>query len=47
MQLSLEPKTFSDSFVAFPEYASSFKHFEQKDERHSYFISQNTDYERL
>ena len=30
MILSLKPKTFSDSFVPFPEYASNLKHFEKK-----------------
>ena len=47
MQLSLKPKTFSDSFFPFLESASNFKHFEEKDARHSYFISEITDCQSL
>ena len=47
IKLSLKPKTFSDSFVTFLEYTSSFKYFEKKEDRHSYFISEIADYERL
>ena len=47
MMLSLKPKTFSDSFVPFPKYASNLKHFQKKDHGHSYFISEITDCERL
>ena len=47
MQLSLKPKTFSDSFPSFLESRSNFKHFQKKDDRHSYFISEITDCERL
>ena len=46
MQLSLKPKPFSDSFVQFLKYLSNFKHFEKKDDRHSYFISEITDCQR-
>ena len=47
MQLSLKPTIFSDFFVPFLESTSNFKHFEKKDDRHSYFISEITDFERL
>ena len=47
MQLSLKPTIFSDFFVPFLESTSNFKHFEKKDDRHSYFISEITDCERL
>ena len=47
MQLSLKPKTCSDSLVPIVESTSIFKHFEKKDDRHTYFISENTDCERL
>ena len=45
--LSLIPKTFSDSFFLFLESTSSFKHFENKDDYHSYFITEFTGCERL
>ena len=47
MQLSLKPTIFSHFFVPFLESTSNFKHFEKKDDRHSYFISEITDSERL
>ena len=47
MQLSLKPTIFSDFFVPFLESTSNFKHFEKKDDRHSYFISEITDCEKL
>ena len=47
MSLSLERNFFSDLFVPFLESTSNFKHFEKKDDRHSYFISEITDCERL
>ena len=47
MQLSLKPTFYSDFFVPFLESTSNFKHFEKKDDRHSYFISEITDCERL
>ena len=47
MQLSLKPKTFSGSFVPFLDSSSNFKHFENKDDRHSYFIAEITDCQRL
>ena len=40
MQVSLNPKTFSDPFVPFLDSTSNFKHFEKKVYRHSYFISE-------
>ena len=47
MQLSLKRKTVSDSVVPFLESTSNFKHFEKKDDRHSYFIPEITECERL
>ena len=47
MQLSLKPTIFSDFFVRFLESKTNFKHFEKKDDRHSYFISGITDCESL
>ena len=47
MELTLKPKTFSHSFLAFVESKSNFKYFEKKDDHHTYFISEITDYERL
>ena len=47
MQLSLKARTFSGSFVPFVESTPSFKHFEKKDDRQSYFISEITDCQRL
>ena len=46
-QLPLKPKAFSGSFVPFLEHPSNFKYFEKKDDRHSYFISEITDCQRL
>ena len=43
IQLPLKPKTFSDFFVPFLEYASNFKHFEKKEYGHSYFFSEIAD----
>ena len=47
MQLSLKPKTFSDFFVPFLECASNVKHFGKNDHRHSYFISEIIECQRL
>ena len=47
MQLSLKPKTFSDSFLQYLEDTSNFEHFEKKDDSHSYFIPEITENERL
>ena len=47
IQLPLKPKTFSDFFVPFLESTSNFKHFEKKDDRHTYFLSEITECERL
>ena len=47
MQLSLKGTIFSVFFVEFLEWRSNFKHFEKKDDRHSYFMSEITDCERL
>ena len=46
MQLSLKATIFSDFFVSFLESTSNFKHFEKKDDCHSYFISEITDSDR-
>ena len=47
MQLSWKPRICPDFFVPFLECTSNFKHFEKKDDRHSYFILEITDCERL
>ena len=47
MQLSEKPKTFSEFFVPFPDSTANFEHFEKKDDRHSYCISEFTDCENL
>ena len=47
MEFYLKPKIFSGFFVSFLESTSNFKIFEKKDDRHSYFISEITDCERL
>ena len=47
MELSLKATIFSDFFVPFLESTSNFKHFEKNDNRHSYFISEIRDCERL
>ena len=48
MQLSLKPNIFSDYLVPFLQTLSNFERFEKKkDDRHSYFISEITDCERL
>ena len=46
MELSLKPTIFSDFFVPFLESTSNFKHFEKKDDRHTYFISEITECEK-
>ena len=47
MQFSLKPTIVSDFFVLFLESTSNFKHFEKKDGRHMYFISEIRKYEKL
>ena len=47
MQLPLKPPICSDFFVAFLESTSNLKHFEKKYYRHTFFISEITDCERL
>ena len=47
MQLSSKPTFFSDFFVPFLESTSDFKHLDQKYDRHSYFMSEITECERL
>ena len=46
-QLCGKRTTFSEFFVSFVESTLNFKHFEEKDDRHSYCISQTTDCEKL
>ena len=46
-QLSKKRITFSDFVVPFLESKSNFKQFKKKYDRHSYFISEITDSERL
>ena len=47
MELSLKPKIFSDFVVPLSESASNFKHFEKKDDRHTYFISKIRECEKF
>ena len=47
MQLSLKPTIFSNFFVPFLESTSNFKHFEKKDDSHTYFSAEITDCERV
>ena len=47
MELSFKRKGFSNFIVPFLESTSNFKHFETKDDSHSYFISDITDCERV
>ena len=43
IQLSETKKTFSQFFAAFLKYRLNFKHFEKKDDPHSFCISEYTD----
>ena len=47
MELYLKPTIFADLFDSFLESTSNFKNFEKKDDRHSYFISEIKDCERV
>ena len=47
MQISWKQKTVSDFVVQFLESTSNFKHFEKKDDLHTYFISEIADCEGL
>ena len=47
MQLPLKRTIFSDFFVPFLEFTSNFKHFQKKDDSHSYFIWEIRDCERV
>ena len=47
MLIFLKPKTLSDFLVPFLESTSNFKHFEKKDDRHTYFISEIRECEKL
>ena len=46
MKLYLKPTIFSDFFVSFFDSTSTFKHFENKEYRHTYFISEVTECEK-
>ena len=41
-QLSQKWKAFSDFFIAFSQCALNFEHFQEKDDPHSWFISEIT-----
>ena len=47
MQISSKEKIFLNFFLRFLETALNFKHFEKKDDRHTYFIFEITDYQRV
>ena len=47
MELYFKPTIFVDFFVSFLESTSNFEHFQKKDERHTYFISEITECEKL
>ena len=47
LELSLKPTIFSNFVVPFSESASNFKHFEKKDDRHTYFISKIREWEKF
>ena len=47
MHLSLKPKIFSYFFVLFLESTSNFEHFEKKGDRHTYFISDINECEKV
>ena len=47
MQLSDKQNNFSQFFVPFLESTSNFKHFEKKDDRHTYFLSEIKECERF
>ena len=47
MQLSKKEKSFSQFFVPFLQSTSNFKHFERKDDRHSWCVSEITGCEKL
>ena len=47
MQLSLKLKTFSDLSAPFLESRSNFEHFEKRDDRHSFIITEFPGCERL
>ena len=47
MELPLKRIVFSYFVVPFLESTSNFKHFEKKDDRDTYFISEITECEKL
>ena len=47
MQFPWKLETFSHFFLPFLETKWNFEHFEKKDDRHSYFISEITDSQRV
>ena len=47
MHLSLKPKIFSYFFVLFLQSTSNFEHFEKKGDRHTYFISDINECEKV
>ena len=47
MQSSIKPTIVSDFFVLSLESKSNFKYFEKKDDRHTYFISEIRECEKL
>ena len=46
MKLCLKQKMFEEFFSPFSESSLNFEHFEKKDDPHSSFISELTDYEK-
>ena len=47
MQLSQKQKNFSKFFAAFLKFSLNFKHFEKKDQPHSFCIFEVTDPENV
>ena len=47
MELSQKEKTFSEVFDSFFNSLLNFKHFEQKNDAHSFYISEFTDSEKV
>ena len=46
MQLSQKQKAFSEIFLAISKFALNFEHFQTKDDSHSWFVPELTNYEK-
>ena len=47
MQVSQKQKKFSEFFAAFSKYTLNFKNFQKRDDAHTFFIFEVTDFKSV